>query len=67
MLFSIIIPTYNRAFFLPNAIGSIINQKYTNWELIIIDDGSTDNTKEVVKPYLKDERISYFYQKQRKK
>jgi glycosyltransferase involved in cell wall biosynthesis len=62
MLFSIIIPTYNRATFLSRAIESIIEQKYSNWELIIVDDGSTDNTAEVVKRFLSDNRIKYHYQ-----
>lgn len=59
--FSIIIPSYNRAAFLPKAIESILGQTYTDWELIIVDDGSTDATKEVVRSY-KDERIQYIYQ-----
>lgn len=61
MRFSIIIPTYNRALFLPKAIDSVLAQTYTDWELIIVDDGSTDNTKDVVSKY-KDDRIRYFYQ-----
>lgn len=61
MKFSIIIPTYNRAAFLPKAIESVLNQTYTDWELIIVDDGSTDNTREVVSQY-NDERITYIYQ-----
>ncbi|MBR4454516.1 MAG: glycosyltransferase family 2 protein [Bacteroidales bacterium] len=62
MKFSIIIPTYNRASFLPKAIESVLAQTYTEWELIIVDDGSTDNTKEVVSKY-NDSRITYIYQK----
>ena len=61
MRFSIIIPTYNRADFLPKAIESVLAQTYTEWELIIVDDGSTDNTCEVISQY-KDERITYIYQ-----
>jgi len=62
-LISVIIPTYNRANFLPNAILSVINQTYQNWELIIVDDGSTDNTKHIVEEFIKkDSRIKYFYQ-----
>ncbi|MBW5411234.1 glycosyltransferase, partial [Brachyspira hampsonii] len=53
---TVITPTYNRADFLPKTIESILNQTYTNFEYYILDDGSTDNTKEVVKPYLKDNR-----------
>ncbi len=62
MKFSIVIPTYNRASFLPKAIESVLAQTYTEWELIIVDDGSTDNTKEVVSKY-NDSRITYIYQK----
>jgi glycosyltransferase involved in cell wall biosynthesis len=60
--FSIIIPTYNRATLLPKAIESVIDQTFGDWELIIVDDGSTDNTASVVKPYLADPRITYLYQ-----
>ena len=61
MKFSIIIPTYNRAAFLPKAIESVLAQTYTDWELIVVDDGSTDNTREVVSKY-SDKRITYIYQ-----
>jgi glycosyltransferase involved in cell wall biosynthesis len=62
-LVSIIIPTYNRANLLPTAILSVINQNYQNWELIIVDDGSTNNTKQTVEEFIKkDSRIKYFYQ-----
>ncbi|MCM4158773.1 glycosyltransferase family 2 protein [Antarcticibacterium flavum] len=56
---SIITPTYNRAHLLPRMLDSIINQNYANWELVIADDGSKDNTEEVVLNY-KDSRIRYF-------
>lgn len=59
--FSVIIPTYNRATLINGAIDSVLAQKFTNFELIIVDDGSTDNTKEVVDTYT-DERINYVYQ-----
>lgn len=45
---SIILPTYNRARFLPQALESIREQQWTNWELIIVDDGSTDETAELI-------------------
>ena len=45
---SIILPTYNRAKFLPQAFASIRSQQYTDWELIVVDDGSTDDTRELV-------------------
>ena len=57
--FSIIIPTYNRAGTLPRAIDSVLAQSYENFELIIVDDGSTDNTEAVVLE-IKDARIRYF-------
>ena len=59
-LFSIIIPTYNRANFLTNTINSVLEQNCDNWECIIVDDGSTDNTREIVALF-KDQRIQYFY------
>jgi glycosyltransferase involved in cell wall biosynthesis len=59
--FSIILPTYNRAAFIGKAIDSVLTQTFKDFELIMIDDGSTDNTKEVVSKY-SDERIAYYYQ-----
>jgi glycosyltransferase involved in cell wall biosynthesis len=50
--FSVVIPLFNKEKYIQNAIVSIQNQTYTNFELIIIDDGSTDNSAEKVKPYL---------------
>ncbi|MBK7095788.1 MAG: glycosyltransferase family 2 protein [Saprospiraceae bacterium] len=60
ILFSIIIPSYNRANMISKAILSVLDQTYTDWELIIVDDGSTDNTSEVVNSF-DDIRIKYFY------
>ena len=57
--FSIILPTYNRAHRINRAIESILEQRYSDWELIIVDDASTDNTEEVIQPYLSDLRIRY--------
>ncbi len=50
-LISIVLPTYNRAKFLPQSINSVINQDYQNWELLIIDNNSTDDTDLVVEKY----------------
>ena len=57
-LVSIIMPTYNCAKFIGKTIESVIAQTYENWELIIVDDCSKDNTEEVVSKY-KDNRIKY--------
>lgn len=62
-LISIIMPSYNHEKFVGEAIESILKQTYTNWELIITDDGSSDNTADVIKKY-DDKRIhSYFFSK----
>ncbi len=59
-LYSIIIPTYNRAHTLPRAIESLLHQSCQNWELIIIDDGSNDNTSQLIKKYLVNQKIKYY-------
>lgn len=58
-LVSIIMPSYNTGRFIRETIESVLAQTYTNWELIIVDDCSTDDTDEVVKEFLEDERIHY--------
>lgn len=58
---SVIMPVYNAALFLKEAIDSIISQTYSNFELLIINDGSTDDSEKIVLSY-KDERIKYFKQ-----
>lgn len=66
-LVSVVLPTYNRAELLPRSVESVLNQTYKNFELIIIDDGSTDNTKEVVQEYAKkDKRVIYLRHKKNK-
>ena len=57
-LVSVIVTTYNRADLLSETLDSIINQTYKIFELIVVDDGSTDNTEEVVKKY-NDSRLQY--------
>jgi glycosyltransferase involved in cell wall biosynthesis len=61
--FSIIIPTYNRAFIIAETIKSIEIQTFTDWEVLIIDDGSKDNTKQIIEEISKREnKIKYHYQ-----
>lgn len=62
IVFSVIIPAYNREFELPKAINSVLEQSFTDFEIIVIDDGSVDNTKEVVERFT-DPRVNYVYQK----
>lgn len=59
-LVSIIMPSYNTGKFIKETIESVLAQTYTNWELLIVDDCSTDDTDDVLKDYLTDERIHYF-------
>ena len=56
---SIIMPSYNTAPFIAESIQSVLAQSYKDWELFIVDDCSTDNTDDVVKPFLSDQRIRY--------
>ena len=58
-LVSIVMPSYNTEPFIAESIQSVLQQSYPNWELIIVDDCSTDNTDEVVESYLSDARIKY--------
>ena len=60
-MFSIVIPCYNREQFLTRSISSVLSQKFPIWKLVVVDDGSTDNTKEVVASF-NDPRITYVYQ-----
>lgn len=62
--FTVIMPVYNRESFLKNSIESVINQSFTNFELICIDDGSTDKSYEIIYSYsIKDKRIKVIKQK----
>lgn len=61
-LVSIILRTFNRSHYLPRCIASVLTQSYQQWELIIVDDGSTDDSKKIIEPYLVDKRIKFFTQ-----
>ena len=59
---SIIIPCYNQAHFLDQALQSVLNQTYLNWECLLINDGSTDETEIISNKWIKkDPRFKYFY------
>lgn len=61
ILISIIVPCYNQGQFLNEALQSIFDQTYPNWECIIVNDGSTDNTEEIVNEWVaKDSRFNYY-------
>ena len=59
---SVVIPVYNGELFLKECLDSIVNQTLKSIEIIIIDDGSTDNSKKICENYLNDARVSYYYQ-----
>lgn len=58
---SVVIPTYNKSQYLKEAIESVLNQTYQNMEVIVVDDGSIDNTREAIKSF-DDPRVIYFFQ-----
>ena len=61
-LVSIIIPCYNQVKYLDESLQSVLNQTYANWECILVNDGSTDNTEKISKTWAeKDSRFQYFY------
>ena len=60
-LVSVVIPAYNHERYVGAAIESVLEQTYSNFELIVVDDGSTDRTADIIKKY-SDKRISYYYQ-----
>jgi glycosyltransferase involved in cell wall biosynthesis len=64
--FSIVVPTYNRAASIGSCIRSVIAQEYIHWELIVVDDGSTDDTARIVKSF-DDLRIRYIYQENKER
>lgn len=63
---SIIVPTYNRAAYLPRALDSVEAQTFKDWELLLVDDGSTDATAQVIEPYAKRWGDRFVYLKQEK-
>ena len=64
IFFSIVIPTYNRSSLIEYTINSILNQTYQNYEILIIDDGSTDNTSNIINNlYYNLSKVKYFYKK----
>jgi glycosyltransferase involved in cell wall biosynthesis len=61
-LISVIVPCFNHGYFLDDTLNSVYQQTYLNWECIIVDDGSIDNTKEIALNWIKkDQRFKYFY------
>jgi len=62
-LVSVVITAFNCAEFLTAAIDSVLAQTYRDYEIVIVNDGSTDDTDDVVQPYLKDQRLSYYKKK----
>lgn len=61
-LVSVVIATFNLAAYLPLAIKSVLDQTYKNIEVIIVDDGSTDGTRDAISVYLNDPRVTYLFQ-----
>lgn len=60
-LISVVIPAYNSALYIKEAVDSVINQTYQDCEIIIIDDGSTDDTRNILDSYIKNGDLKYFY------
>lgn len=60
--FTIIIPSFNRSHIIVKTIQAVLDQSFEDFELQIVDDGSTDNTKEILTPILADKRVKYIYQ-----
>src|SRR5258705_11081136 len=62
-LVSVVIATYNMARYLPLAVRAALDQKYKNIEVLVVNDGSTDDTQCVMAPFLDDSRVRYYTQK----
>ena len=58
---SVIVPVYNTANYLEKCLDSLLNQEYSNLEIIVVEDKSSDNSREVLKKYTHNEKIKIFY------
>ncbi len=67
MKITIFTATFNRAYIIKNLYDSLVGQRYVNFEWIIVDDGSTDTTEEIVQTFIKDDKIAIQYIKQSNK
>ena len=61
MKLSVIVPVYNTASYLEKCLDSLLNQEYSNLEIIVVEDKSSDNSREVLKKYTHNEKIKIFY------
>ncbi len=59
---SVVRPAFNQAAYIREALGSVFAQTYNNYEIIVINEGSTDHTESILQPYLVDRQIRYVYQ-----
>lgn len=64
-LVSVVVPSYDSASLVPGAIQSVLGQTFTDFELIVIDDGSKDFTRQAIEPFLSDPRVRYHFQENR--
>ncbi|NHV60337.1 MAG: glycosyltransferase family 2 protein [Candidatus Verstraetearchaeota archaeon] len=62
---SVILPCYNGSLWISDAVKSVLHKTYDDFELVIVGDGSTDNSKSIISQHLSDERVHYIYQKNR--
>ena len=66
MLFSVLIANYNGEKYLRECLNSVVSQSYSNWECIIVDDGSIDHSKNIIEEFVSDNRIKVFYRSKNK-